>query len=70
MDFNPYAMQDRMEAEREADSDAFGAWCEANDVTDPTRDDEERYANEVVDAQERAAEDLADARANGGTGYW
>lgn len=29
---NPYAMQDALEAEREAQAEAYVAWCEANDL--------------------------------------
>lgn len=29
---NPYAAQDRAEAEREAEGEAYSAWCEANDL--------------------------------------
>ena len=64
------AAQDRVAVEREAESEAFLIWCDDNGISNPTPDDEVRYADEVVDKQERAAEDRAEERANGGTGYW
>lgn len=61
---NPYAMQDRMQAEREDAEAAFEAWCERNDVDPDDADASDAFERAMEDAAEDAAEARAEAMAD------